>query len=95
MPSSQLYKETYSFSPVSALFPDISEPREMPAGDCRPVKPDEENDRPYGSKLRTIILKQQQWFILKQSIKIKCEIPFTTEVIKRLTAFQKRALYLI
>ena len=31
----------------------------MPAGDCRPVKPDEEKESSYGSKLRTRILKQK------------------------------------
>lgn len=39
----------------------------MPAGDCRPVKPDEEKESPYGSKLRTRILKQNRGSYLKQS----------------------------
>ena len=64
-------KGTYSFSPISVLFPDISEPREMPAGDCRPVKPDEEKESPYGSKLRTRILKQKQRFKAKIMKKAK------------------------
>ena len=42
----------------------------MPAGDCRPVKPDEEKESQYGSKLRTRILKQKQRFIFKTKQKL-------------------------
>lgn len=44
------YKWTHSLCPVSALFPDISEPKDKPVGDCLPVTPDEDtleaNDNP-------------------------------------------------
>lgn len=57
----------------------------MPAGDCRPVKPDEEKESPYGSKLRTRILKQKQRFIFKTKQKLwkkqkLSKAPFNTEI---------------
>jgi len=43
-------KLTHSLCPVSALLPDISEPKDKPVGDCLPVTPDEDtleaNDNP-------------------------------------------------
>lgn len=44
------HKLTHSLWPVSALLPDVSEPKDKPVGDCRPVTPDEDmleaNDNP-------------------------------------------------
>lgn len=44
------HKLTHSLCPVSALLPDVSEPKDKPVGDCLPVTPDEDtletNDNP-------------------------------------------------
>jgi hypothetical protein len=55
----------------------------MPAGDCRPVKPDEEKESPYGSKLSTRILNNKR-FIFKNKAKKprNYEMPFTTKIIE-------------
>lgn len=36
------HKLTHSLCPVSALLPDVSEPKDNPAGDCLPVTADED-----------------------------------------------------
>lgn len=41
--------DTHSFCPASGLFPEISDPRESPVGDCRPVTPDAVKLRERGS----------------------------------------------
>lgn len=49
-------KSTYSFCPVSALFPEASDTTEIPDGECPSVRPTEgklgEKQSPYGSRFK-------------------------------------------
>lgn len=62
-------KSTYSFCPVSALFPEASDTAENPEGECPSVRPTEgklgEKQSAYGSRFRAMGNKQQKNSVTK------------------------------